>query len=100
MAEMGSNEMMSRDTGRASPSLKSDCTGSSPSSPSTFGSFRLVEQLRSSSIQRFRRQMQRVWKRTGGWPDQSMKVSVNLEAMANQKRQWYQIHSQSQVRKV
>ncbi|CAA7390636.1 unnamed protein product [Spirodela intermedia] len=91
------DEAMARVGGEATSSLKSDYHNLSPSRPSTVTSFRLIAQLRSNSIQRFRKQMQRVWKRTpGSSREQEMKTSVNLEAMANQKRQWYQIHSQSQ----
>lgn len=96
--EMDYDEAMARVGGEASSSLKSDCHNLSPSRPSTVTSFRSIGQLRSNSIQRFRKQMQRVWKRTpGSSREQGMKMGVNLEAMANQKRQWYQIHSQSQV---
>ncbi|XP_078427691.1 DENN (AEX-3) domain-containing protein isoform X3 [Wolffia australiana] len=56
-----------------------------------------VEQHRSKSVQRFIRQMQRVWKKAPvSSRDQGSRANVNLEAMANQKRQWYQIHSHSQ----
>ncbi|VAH97876.1 unnamed protein product [Triticum turgidum subsp. durum] len=58
--------------------------------------------VRTSSFQRFRQQMQRAWKwgPVGGGVgaersprEQLLRTSVNIEAMANQKRQWYQVHT-------
>ncbi|EMS61328.1 hypothetical protein TRIUR3_23348 [Triticum urartu] len=58
--------------------------------------------VRTSSFQRFRQQMQRAWKwgPVGGGVgaersprEQLLRTSVNIEAMANQKRQWYQVHA-------
>uniref|UniRef100_A0A453IZU8 UDENN domain-containing protein n=1 Tax=Aegilops tauschii subsp. strangulata TaxID=200361 RepID=A0A453IZU8_AEGTS len=58
--------------------------------------------VRTSSFQRFRQQMQRAWKwgPVGGGGDaerspreQLLRTTVNIEAMANQKRQWYQVHA-------
>ncbi|KAJ6810083.1 uncharacterized protein M6B38_157680 [Iris pallida] len=58
--------------------------------------------VRSGSFQRWRRQMQRAWRwgpsgGAGGRGDREewLKTSMNLEMMANQKRQWYQIQSKS-----
>jgi hypothetical protein len=63
--------------------------------------------VRTGSFQRFRQQMQRAWKwgpigGGGGGGERSpreqlLRTSLNVEAMANQKRQWYQIHSKAQV---
>jgi hypothetical protein len=62
--------------------------------------------VRTGSFQRFRQQMQRAWKwgpiGGGGGGDRSpreqlLRTIVNIEAMANQKRQWYQIHSKAKV---
>ncbi|XBH87327.1 hypothetical protein VPH35_074804 [Triticum aestivum] len=61
--------------------------------------------VRTSSFQRFRQQMQRAWKwgPVGGGGDaerspreQLLRTTVNIEAMANQKRQWYQVHAKDQ----
>ncbi|KAE8774946.1 DENN domain-containing protein 5B [Hordeum vulgare] len=61
--------------------------------------------VRTSSFQRFRQQMQRAWKwgpvGGGGGAERSpreqlLRTTVNIEAMANQKRQWYQIHAKDQ----
>ncbi|KAM0922132.1 hypothetical protein ACQ4PT_006364 [Festuca glaucescens] len=57
--------------------------------------------VRTSSFQRFRQQMQRAWKwgPVGGAErsprEQLLRTTVNIEAMANQKRQWYQLHSKA-----
>ena len=59
--------------------------------------------VRTSSFQRFRQQMQRAWKwgPIGGGErsprEQLLRTTMNIEAMTNQKRQWYQIHSMAQV---
>uniref|UniRef100_A0A453J058 Uncharacterized protein n=2 Tax=Aegilops tauschii subsp. strangulata TaxID=200361 RepID=A0A453J058_AEGTS len=62
--------------------------------------------VRTSSFQRFRQQMQRAWKwgPVGGGGDaerspreQLLRTTVNIEAMANQKRQWYQVHAKVRV---
>jgi hypothetical protein len=62
--------------------------------------------VRTGSFQRFREQMQRAWKwgpiGGGGGGERSprellLRTTVNIEAMANQKRQWYQVRSKSQV---
>jgi hypothetical protein len=59
--------------------------------------------VRTGSFQRFRQQMQRAWKwgPIGGGDrsprEQLLRTIVNIEAMANQKRQWYQIHSKAKV---
>lgn len=54
---------------------------------------------RTGSFMRWKRQMQRAWKwgASGNGQEQGYKTTVNLEAMANQKRQWYQIHSRPMV---
>ncbi|KAG2543532.1 hypothetical protein PVAP13_9NG751500 [Panicum virgatum] len=58
--------------------------------------------VRTSSFQRFRQQMQRAWKwgPIGGGErsprEQLLRTTMNIEAMTNQKRQWYQIHSMAQ----
>ncbi|KAM0828352.1 hypothetical protein ACQ4PT_067613 [Festuca glaucescens] len=57
--------------------------------------------VRTSSFQRFRQQMQRAWKwgPVGGAErsprEHLLRTTVNIEAMANQKRQWYQLHSKA-----
>ncbi|GJN30290.1 hypothetical protein PR202_gb18583 [Eleusine coracana subsp. coracana] len=62
--------------------------------------------VRTGSFQRFRQQMQRAWKwgpiGGGGGGERSpreqlLRTTVNIEAMANQKRQWYQIHSKAKI---
>ncbi|CAL4937618.1 unnamed protein product [Urochloa decumbens] len=64
-----------------------------------------VRHVRTGSFQRFRQQMQRAWKwgpiGGGGGGERSprehlLRTTLNIEAMANQKRQWYQIHSKAQ----
>lgn len=65
--------------------------------------------VRTGSFQRFRQQMQRAWKwgpiGGGGGGERSpreqlLRTTMNIEAMTNQKRQWYQIHSKAQVQRA
>ncbi|KAL5217966.1 hypothetical protein ABZP36_018650 [Zizania latifolia] len=67
-----------------------------------------MRHVRTGSFQRFRQQMQRAWKwgpiGSGGGAERSpreqlLRTTVNIEAMANQKRQWYQIHSKARDHK-
>ncbi|KAK1260691.1 hypothetical protein QJS04_geneDACA002241 [Acorus gramineus] len=60
---------------------------------------KLARHRRSGSFQRWRHQMQRAWKWGPNHEENGLKSSLNVEAMANQKRQWYQIHSQSRDHK-
>lgn len=48
---------------------------------------------RSGSFQRWKNQMQRAWKWGPGTREQGLKSAFNPEVLANQKRQWYQLHS-------
>lgn len=52
---------------------------------------------RSNSFQRWKRHMQRAWKWGGASREHSPKVHFNPELLANQKRQWYKLHSRLQV---
>lgn len=63
-----------------------------------------VRHVRSSSFQKWRHQMQRAWRWGPNGGSSSMrelgiKASVNVEMMANQKRQWYQIQSKTRDHK-
>ncbi|CAN6486082.1 unnamed protein product [Victoria cruziana] len=49
----------------------------------------------SSGLVRWKRQIQRAWKWRANGRDQGSRSSFNPEVLANQKRQWYQLHSQS-----
>ncbi|KAF0913729.1 hypothetical protein E2562_024610, partial [Oryza meyeriana var. granulata] len=85
----------------SSPVLSGTSTSSSPLSQVK----QQVRHVRTGSFQRFRQQMQRAWKwgpigSTERSPrEQLLRTTVNIEAMANQKRQWYQIHSKSRDQK-
>lgn len=50
---------------------------------------------RNSSFQRLKSQMQKAWRWGGNSREQD--YSFNPEVLANQKRQWYQLHSQTLV---
>uniref|UniRef100_A0A1D1XYC1 DENN domain-containing protein 5B n=1 Tax=Anthurium amnicola TaxID=1678845 RepID=A0A1D1XYC1_9ARAE len=94
--ERVADEAAVRAGGEASTTAESACQNSSSSCYSPIPRVRSIRHQRSSSFQRWRRQMQRVWRwGPASVREQGTKTSVNLEAMANQKRQWYQIHSQS-----
>ncbi|KAF3328150.1 DENN domain-containing protein 5B [Carex littledalei] len=63
-----------------------------------------AKHMRSESFQKWRRQMQRAWRwgpAGGGGAgsnnnrEQVARATVNFEAMANQKRMWYQMYSKS-----
>ncbi|KAK1266043.1 hypothetical protein QJS04_geneDACA000141 [Acorus gramineus] len=56
---------------------------------------RFARNQRSSSFQRWRRQMQKAWKWGPNHEENGLRSSLNVEAMANQKRQWYQVHSKA-----
>ncbi|WOL09916.1 hypothetical protein Cni_G18669 [Canna indica] len=70
---------------------------------SPLAGLRQARHVRSGSFQRWRRQMQRAWRwgsAGGGFGgsssrEQNLRASVNLEVMANQKRQWYQIKAKA-----
>ncbi|KAL6901851.1 hypothetical protein ACP4OV_004727 [Aristida adscensionis] len=85
----------------SSPTPSFTSTSSSPPSHVT----QQTRHARTGSFQRFREQMQRAWKwgpiGGGGGAERSpreklLRTTVNFEAMANQKRQWYRIHSKAQ----
>ena len=86
----------------SSPALSATSTSSSP----LLQIKQQARHVRTSSFQRFRQQMQRAWKwgpiGGGGGGERSpreqlLRTTMNIEAMTNQKRQWYQIHSMAQV---
>ena len=82
----------------SSPALSATSTSSSP----LLQIKQQARHVRTSSFQRFRQQMQRAWKwgPIGGGErsprEQLLRTTMNIEAMTNQKRQWYQIHSKAQ----
>ncbi|EER95503.2 hypothetical protein BDA96_01G539500 [Sorghum bicolor] len=93
----------------SSPSRSASSTSSPPRSASSTSSPPLSQikqqsrHVRTGSFQRFREQMQRAWKwgpiGGGGGAERSprdLRTTLNIEAMANQKRQWYQVRSKSQ----
>jgi hypothetical protein len=68
-----------------------------------------AKHMRSESFQKWRRQMQRAWRwgpAGGGGAgsnsnrEQVVRATVNFEAMANQKRMWYQMYSKSRVLRI
>jgi hypothetical protein len=68
-----------------------------------------AKHMRSESFQKWRRQMQRAWRwGPSGWGgagsnsnrEEVVRATVNFEAMANQKRMWYQIYSKSRVLRI
>lgn len=98
----GAAESSPMDTPRNGPG---DCARA-PMSP--LASIRQqAKHVRSGSFQKWRRQMQRAWRwgpggrggaaGGGGGREQGMRATLNLEVMANQKRQWYRIHSRARV---
>eukprot|EP00267_Zea_mays_P047153 XP_020399584.1 uncharacterized protein LOC103640447 isoform X5 [Zea mays] len=95
----------------SSPPRSASSTSSPPRSASLTSSPPLPQikqqsrHVRTGSFQRFREQMQRAWKwgpiGGGGGGERSpreqlLRTTVNIEAMANQKRHWYQVRSKSQ----
>ncbi|PUZ42867.1 hypothetical protein GQ55_9G616300 [Panicum hallii var. hallii] len=81
------------------------CSATSTSSSPLLQIKQQARHVRTSSFQRFRQQMQRAWKwgpiGGGGGGERSpreqlLRTTMNIEAMTNQKRQWYQIHSKAQ----
>ncbi|XVF32307.1 hypothetical protein REPUB_Repub17cG0070800 [Reevesia pubescens] len=50
---------------------------------------------RNNSFQRFKIQMQKAWRWGGNSRDERYRSSFNPEVLANQKRQWYQLHSKT-----
>uniref|UniRef100_A0A0E0K8Q0 cDENN domain-containing protein n=1 Tax=Oryza punctata TaxID=4537 RepID=A0A0E0K8Q0_ORYPU len=84
-------------------------SGTSTSSSSPLSQIKhQARHVRTGSFQRFRQQMQRAWKwgpiGSGGGGERSpreqlLRTTVNFEAMAHQKRQWYQIQSKSRDHK-
>ncbi|RLN38599.1 hypothetical protein C2845_PM01G02930 [Panicum miliaceum] len=88
----------------SAPSSPARSTTSTSSSP-LLQIKQQARHVRTSSFQRFRQQMQRAWKwgpiGGGGVGERSpreqlLRTTMNIEAMTNQKRQWYQIHSKAQ----
>ncbi|XP_031250200.1 uncharacterized protein LOC116108064 isoform X1 [Pistacia vera] len=52
---------------------------------------------RSNSFQRLKSHMQRAWRWGGLSREDDYQYSFNPEVLANQKRQWYQLHSKSKT---
>ena len=52
---------------------------------------------RNNSFQRLKTQMQKAWRWGGNSRDEKYRSSFNPEVLANQKRQWYQLHSKTMV---
>ncbi|KAL5562026.1 hypothetical protein UlMin_031773 [Ulmus minor] len=52
-----------------------------------------VGHRRSHSFQRLKTQVQRVWQWGNNSREESCRANFNPEVLANQKRQWYQLHS-------
>lgn len=52
---------------------------------------------RNNSFQRLKSQMQKAWKWSSNSREEDYKRSFNPEVLANQKRQWYQLHTKSPV---
>lgn len=52
---------------------------------------------RNSSFHRMKTQMQKAWRWGSNSTDESCRSSFNPEVLANQKRQWYQLHSKALV---
>ncbi|KAF5459436.1 hypothetical protein F2P56_023381 [Juglans regia] len=50
---------------------------------------------RNNSFQRLKSQMQKAWKWSSNYREEDYKRSFNPEVLANQKRQWYQLHTKS-----
>lgn len=56
-----------------------------------------AEHRRSNSFQRWKSQMQRALRWGNNPREQSRCLAFNPEVLANQKRQWYQLHSKASV---
>ncbi|GAB4841269.1 hypothetical protein Ancab_022001 [Ancistrocladus abbreviatus] len=48
---------------------------------------------RSNSLQQFKSQISKAWRRGGNSQDEHQSLNFNPEILANQKRQWYQLHA-------
>uniref|UniRef100_A0ACD5TUJ9 Uncharacterized protein n=1 Tax=Avena sativa TaxID=4498 RepID=A0ACD5TUJ9_AVESA len=100
-SEAGSPEMEDSMPRSASAPPSPGLPGASTSSSPVQQIRQHVRHVRTSSFQLFRQQMQRAWKwgPVGGAErsprEQMLRTTVNIEAMANQKRQWYQLHSKA-----
>ncbi|XP_008804739.2 uncharacterized protein LOC103717932 isoform X1 [Phoenix dactylifera] len=85
-----------------SPYLSASFSGTTHCS-SPLARLREARHVRSNSLQRWRRQIQRAWRWgpsggnniNSGTREYGFKTTLNLEVMANQKREWYQIQSKS-----
>ncbi|KAA3474901.1 DENN domain-containing 5B [Gossypium australe] len=64
----------------------------------TQSEFTTAGHKRTNSFQRLKTQMQRAWRWGGNSRDERYRPSFNPEVLANQKRQWYQLHSKSMDR--
>ncbi|KAK8269754.1 hypothetical protein V6Z12_D11G150600 [Gossypium hirsutum] len=64
----------------------------------TQSEFTTAGHKRINSFQRLKTQMQRAWRWGGNSRDERYRPSFNPEVLANQKRQWYQLHSKSMDR--
>ncbi|PPR92268.1 hypothetical protein GOBAR_AA28401 [Gossypium barbadense] len=63
----------------------------------TQSEFTTAGHKRTNSFQRLKTQMQRAWRWGGNSRDERYRPSFNPEVLANQKRQWYQLHSKSML---
>lgn len=52
---------------------------------------------RTNSIQRFKNHVQRAWRWGNHSREETCSLPFNPEVLANQKRQWYQLHSRTTV---
>lgn len=56
-----------------------------------------ITHRRSDSFQKLKVHVQKAWRRGAFGGEQGPSSSFNLEVLANQKRQWYQLHSKTLV---
>lgn len=87
----------------AGEALQSVYTGSSKEASLGLGHRRSQSEVvnglhrRSNSFHKLKSQVQKAWRGVSNLREQGCRSSFNPEILANQKRQWYQIHSKTLV---
>lgn len=81
----------------ANEAIHSVYTGGSGVQPGHRRSQSDVMHRRSNNLQRWKSQMQKAWRWGNSSDEQRRRSSFNPEVLANQKRQWYQLHARPLV---
>lgn len=77
----------------ANEAIHSVYAGGSGAQPGHRRSQSDVMHRRSNNLQKWKAQMQKAWRWGGSSDEQRRRASFNPEVLANQKRQWYQLHA-------